>query len=120
MQEVIKIACFDPEYLHSFIKENSRIPFYLRKHIEHCDLCMEHFLVFDQVAPISKNIFGKPFHNIIKNTNVIVGDKDSEIQNKTFFGRLQWFFLKYKAPIEIVAYGSILFGIIELFLYLMN
>lgn len=118
MQNLVKTTCYEPEYLHSFILENSRMPTYLRKHIEHCELCQENLILYHEKTPIPDIVFGKKFQLLLKNADVIMNLSDGEISKGTFYGQIRKILITYRNYIEVVAYGSILFGLIHLFLYL--
>lgn len=111
-------TCFDPDFLYSFIERISKMPLHLRKHIDHCPICQENILNFNEQNAIPKKVFGKPFAKVIKNWKILEDEKVMPEEGKSFFGKFYIFFLKYRRPIEIVSYGSALFGLIQLFFYL--
>ncbi len=117
MQNFLKENCFDPEYLRSFIEERNRIPYYVEKHIRQCDICLGYLSDLNEKDPIPKIVFGKDFYRILKNTNVNLEDVASLTITPTFYARVARFCLKYRTVIEILCYGSVLFGIVHLFLY---
>ena len=112
--------CFNEDYLHHFIVSNKKFPFFLKKHIQHCHKCQRYIIAINEKSSIPKSIFGKPFLNVLKSWKVSNFEILNNSERVTFFGRMYPFFIKYKKLIEIIGYGSIIFGLAQLYLYLWN